>query len=69
MVASEIAGELDISYQMVGRRGINLEQRGLVSRQRNDVRRRVFEITDEARRDYFTDNAERLLEVGVESLG
>jgi len=63
MVASEIAGELDCSYQLVGRRGRNLADRGLVSRDRNDANRRVFSITDEARKDYFDDNDERILEV------
>jgi DNA-binding MarR family transcriptional regulator len=63
MVASEIAGELDCSYQLVGRRGRNLADRGLVSRDRNDTNRRVFSITDEARKDYFDNNGERLLDL------
>jgi DNA-binding MarR family transcriptional regulator len=67
MVASEIAGELDISYQLVGKRGINLEHRGLVFRRLNDASRRVLEITEEARRDYFEGNAERRLDLESET--
>jgi DNA-binding MarR family transcriptional regulator len=63
MVASEIAGELDCSYQLVGKRGRNLADRRLVAREMNDANRRVFEITEEARKDYFEGNAERLLDV------
>jgi DNA-binding MarR family transcriptional regulator len=67
MVASEIAGELDISYQLVGKRGVNLEHRGLVFRRLNDASRRVLEITEEARRDYFEGNAERRLDLESET--
>jgi hypothetical protein len=67
MVASEIAGELDISYQLVGKRGLNLAQRRLVSRGVNEANRRVFEITEEARKDYFEGNAERALDLGPEA--
>ncbi len=63
MIASEIAGELDCSYQLVGRRGRNLADRGLVSRNMNDVNRRVFAITEDARKEYFNDNGERSLHV------
>src|SRR3984893_14248258 len=64
MVASEIAGELDCSYQLVGKRGRNLSDRGLVARELNDANRRVFEITEEARKDYFEGNTDRLLDLG-----
>ena len=63
MVASEIAGELDCSYQLVGKRGRNLADRGLVSRDKNDVNRRVFSITGNARKDYFEGNDERSLDI------
>jgi Zn finger protein HypA/HybF involved in hydrogenase expression len=63
MVASEIAGELDCSYQLIGRRGRNLAERGLVTRDKNDVNRRIFSITDDARDDYFVGNEERQLDV------
>lgn len=63
MVASEIAGELDCSYQLIGKRGKNLAERGLVTRDKNDVNRRIFSITDEAQDDYFVGNVERQLDV------
>lgn len=63
MVASEIAGELDCSYQLIGKRGRNLSERGLVARDKNEVNRRVFSLTDEARKDYFDDNVDRSLNV------
>jgi DNA-binding MarR family transcriptional regulator len=63
MVASEIAGELDCSYQLIGKRGRNLSERGLVSRDKNEVNRRTFSLTDDARRDYFEGNNERTLDV------
>lgn len=63
MVASEIAGELDCSYQLIGKRGRNLAERGLVSRDKNDVNRRIFGITEDARRDYFDGNDDRTLDL------
>jgi DNA-binding MarR family transcriptional regulator len=63
MVAADIAGELDCSYQLVGKRGRNLADRGLVRREKNEANRRIFSITDEARNDYFEGNAERALDV------
>ncbi len=63
MVASEIAGELDCSYQLIGKRGRNLAERGLVTRDKNEANRRIFSITDDAKEDYFVDNEERRLEI------
>ena len=63
MVASEIAGELDCSYQLVGKRGRILSDRGLVSRDKNTSNRRVFKITELAESDYFKDNEERDLDL------
>ncbi|WP_299173596.1 hypothetical protein [uncultured Brevundimonas sp.] len=63
MVASEIAGELDCSYQLIGKRGRILEQRGLVARRHNDDRRRVFELTTEAKDEYFVGNDARALQL------
>ena len=56
MFASEIASELDCSYQLVGKRGRTLAERQLVSR--DEIRtptgmRRQFQITDAARAAYF----------------
>lgn len=63
MVASEIAGELDCSYQLIGKRGRILEERGLVARKRNDIGRRIFEITGGARQEYFDGNEARTLDL------
>jgi DNA-binding MarR family transcriptional regulator len=63
MVASEIAGELDCSYQLIGKRGRNLAERGLVIRDKNDVHRRVFSITDTAKEEYFRGNDDRALNI------
>jgi hypothetical protein len=56
MFAKEIAAELDCSYQLVGKRGRNLADRGLVTRQENDRGRRIFEITQTADEIYFSDD-------------
>jgi hypothetical protein len=54
MKAAEIAAELDTSYQMIGKRGKLLDEKGLVRRFETD-KRRAFELTDLARQSYFTD--------------
>jgi hypothetical protein len=53
MFAGEIAAELDKSHQLVGRRGKNLAERGLVSRELNPQDRREFLITPLAEASYF----------------
>ena len=52
MFAGDIAADLDCSYQLVGKRGKFLSERGLVSRTENAQGRRVFEITDDAQETY-----------------
>jgi DNA-binding MarR family transcriptional regulator len=53
MFAKEIAAQLDCSYQLVGKRGRTLAERDLVSRGKNERKRRVFEITSIAQKVYF----------------
>ncbi|WP_295138304.1 winged helix-turn-helix domain-containing protein [uncultured Reyranella sp.] len=60
LAAAEIAGELDCSYQLVGKRGKIMEERGLVNRMMEEKRRK-FQITDEAVRTYFDANESRRL--------
>ncbi|AWM01398.1 methyltransferase family protein [Bradyrhizobium amphicarpaeae] len=62
LAAAEIAADLDCSYQLVGRRGKILEEKGLVDRlmQRN---RRRFRLTETARGEYFRDNESRELDL------
>jgi hypothetical protein len=67
MYAGEIAAELDKSYQLVGRRGRNLADRGLVNREVNDQGRRVFEITQLAEDSYFDEVEGDELDVPPES--
>ncbi len=54
MFAGDIASELDCSYQLIGRRGRYLHDKGLVSREKNDSGRRVFSITELAEESYFS---------------
>jgi predicted transcriptional regulator len=63
MYASEIAAELDRSYQLVGKRGKTLAERGLVLR-RETEHRRVFEITGLAKDTYFSDSKAAELDLG-----
>lgn len=64
MYAGEIASELDKSYQLVGRRGKTLAERGLVRRALNEQSRRTFEITPLAQTSYFGLTADDALDVG-----
>ena len=52
-VASNVAGELDCSYQMIGKRAKMLADRGLVDRDQWVDNRRVFSITSAARSIYM----------------
>jgi DNA-binding MarR family transcriptional regulator len=49
-----VAEELDCSYQLVGKRAVRLEERGLVTRLRDEQDHRILEITDLAKRSYFS---------------
>jgi hypothetical protein len=66
MYAGEIAAEMDKSYQLVGKRGKMLAERGLVKRELNDQGRRIFEITPLAQTSYFGDDPADSLDVGSE---
>jgi DNA-binding MarR family transcriptional regulator len=63
MVASDIAAELDCSYQLVGKRGKIMADRGLVERSGNDQNRRLYDLTADARRKYFSENRARHLQI------
>jgi len=56
MFARDIAEDLDCSYQLVGKRGKTLSDRGLVERTENDQGRRQFELTKAAETEYFSEN-------------
>ncbi|OAI12709.1 hypothetical protein A1359_13570 [Methylomonas lenta] len=56
MYAVEIASELDCSYQLVGKRGRFLHDKGLVNRAKNSNGRRVFGLTKLAEESYFSED-------------
>ncbi|MET0327086.1 MAG: helix-turn-helix domain-containing protein [Ilumatobacteraceae bacterium] len=56
LFAGEIAGELDCSYQLIGKRGKNLADRGLVDRTENEQGRRQLTLTNVAERIYFAES-------------
>lgn len=53
MFAQEIAQELDCSYQLVGKRGKILYERGLIKRAQNENQRRIFRIMEQTKEIYF----------------
>jgi len=61
---SDIAAELDCSYQLIGKRSVRLEERGLVTRARDANNNRIIEITDAAEASYFSDTQSNSLDVG-----
>ncbi|HSV90490.1 MAG TPA: hypothetical protein VLH80_05300 [Nitrospiraceae bacterium] len=63
MYAGDIAADLDCSYQLVGRRGRFLDDRGLVERSESPSGRRLFQITDRAREAYFSRSDDDALDV------
>ena len=65
LAAAEIAGELDCSYQLVGKRGKIMEERGLVNR-KMEQHRRKFGITPQAVETYFAANESRRLDLPEE---
>jgi DNA-binding MarR family transcriptional regulator len=69
MFAAEIAEDLDCSYQLVGKRGKILADRGLVERTENEQGRRLFELTETAEKKYFsnTELDEDELDIGDET--
>src|SRR5579864_114152 len=69
MFAGEIAAEMDKSYQLVGKRGKMLAERGLVNRERIEQGRRLFEITPLAEKSYFAEDATDSLDMGAEGPG
>ncbi|MCX5734707.1 MAG: hypothetical protein NTW68_10310 [candidate division NC10 bacterium] len=58
-----VAAELDCSYQLVGKRAVRLEQRGLVKRLRDEHDHRILEITELARNSYFSSPEGQQLDV------
>lgn len=63
--ASDIAGELDVSYQLIGRRAKHLDERSLLQRSSGAGGRREYRLSDDAKAIYFSD--EDSVELDVES--
>lgn len=63
MRPAAIASELDCSWQLIGRRGKNLEARKLVERKENENGQRIFKITDLAETSYFSDKSTQNLDL------
>src|SRR5262249_36241346 len=61
--ATEIAEDLDCSYQLVGRRSKMLDDRGLIDRTDPEAGRRQYELTESARRSYFSGTEEAGLDI------
>lgn len=61
-----IAAELDCSYQLVGKRAVRLEERGLVTRTKDDGNNRLIQITDIADATYFSGDHSGELDVGLD---
>jgi predicted transcriptional regulator len=66
LYASEIAEELDCSYQLIGKRGKNLVDRGLVDRSITEQRRPQFELSSEAEDSYFKPDFRDELDIEIE---
>ena len=58
-----VAAELDCSYQLVGKRAVKLEERGLVKRKQDGHEHRILEITDLAKNSYFSSSEAQQLDV------
>ena len=58
-----VAGELDCSYQLIGKRAKNLADRGLLKRSEDDQGRRLLEIEPSADAAYFSAERKESLEI------
>jgi Cdc6-like AAA superfamily ATPase/DNA-binding MarR family transcriptional regulator len=64
--AGFIAGELDCSHQLIGKRGVKLADRGLVKRYQDEQKNRLFEITDLAQESYFAEGVMESLDIPLD---
>lgn len=68
LTPSDVAEELDCSYQLVGRRAKNLDDRGLLDREEYVNNRRVYRPTTLAKSIYFSDEIDDNLNPGPAEL-
>jgi len=57
LYAGEIAGELDVSHQLIGWRAKRLDEQSLIIREAAKGGRRTYKLSNDARRIYFDDRA------------
>lgn len=57
LYAGEIAGELDVSHQLIGWRAKRLDEQNLIVREAAKGGRRTYKLSTDARRIYFDDRA------------
>lgn len=65
MRPGDIAEELDCSHQLVGRRAKNLEERQLVDRSTDEEGRRIYSLTELAKKSYFDSSVSADLQLDV----
>ena len=61
LFAKDVAGELDCSYQLVGKRAIKLSQKGLIEREKNQQQRPEYKISELGKNSYFSENDKEAL--------
>ena len=66
LFAKDVAGELDCSYQLIGKRAVKLSQRGLIQREKNKKNRPEYTISKLGKNSYFPDNDEESLKIEIE---
>jgi DNA-binding MarR family transcriptional regulator len=69
MRPAAIAGELDCSYQLIGKRGKVLADKGLVDRSPNEQGHRLLKILPTAEAAYFSTDATDALDIDSEPPG
>lgn len=67
LFAKDVAGELDCSYQLVGKRAAKLSQKKLIKREKNQQRRTEYKISELGKNSYFSDNDREALNIEIET--
>ena len=63
LFAMEVAGELDCSYQLIGKRAVNLHQKGLIQKEKNKRNRTEYKISTLGKNNYFPDGDQERLSI------
>ena len=62
----DVAGELDCSHQLVGKRAAKLSQKGLIEKKKNQYNRTEYIISSLGKNSYFSDNENESLQINEE---